>query len=165
MLVTTCLLSVLVALVPNSQSLAVNISETQVDSPTVQIRIAKATPGEGFVRMHSMVPNQSVFVHRRDIVSDEYIEWIAAKITPHGVSLDVHLSREGAARLAEASTRGFTQGLQLAIIVQGRLAGAMRGAAPLGLTDGRLDIGLSIPPTDAAQVVAAIAARWPEADR
>lgn len=163
--VTGLFSALMMALAPHGQGLPARTFDTPVDTPTVQIRVAQATPGEGFVRMHSMVPDQSVFVHGRDIVSDDDIEWIAATITPRGALLNVQLSEEGAARLAEASAVAFTRGLQLAVIIRGRLAAAMRGAAPMKLTDGRLHIGLSIPPPEAAEVVAAIAARWPAAER
>lgn len=153
-----------IAVVVLSQGLAATAAPVPmlaaVDTPTIELRIARISPAEGFVRMEGINAGQSAFVRRDNILSDAGIEDVTVTRTQTGLVLDIQLSTGASARLVQAS-KNIGHQYRLAILVGSRLANVVPIVGPLSPSEGRFQIGLELPGAAADEIAALLAARWP----
>jgi hypothetical protein len=128
--------------------------------PIIELRLAREAPAPGFVRMEFLGRQGGVYVAERSIVSDDGIEKVGIHPRADQLLLDVHFAPAAAARLSEATREGVGR-LQIAVLIESRLAAAAPIASPVGAL-GRVTIGLELPPRSIEAVAARIAARWPQ---
>lgn len=135
-----------------------------VDTPTIELRIARTSPAPGFVPMEAITPradSNAGFVREDNIVSDDGMEAVTVTRTATGLVIDIQFSRDAAVQLVEAVNNiGSEQ--RLAVIIKSRVAVAAPVLSPI--LDGhqtRLQIGLELPAPAAEEISRLIAARWP----